>query len=151
MNHLDLLSDNKVINIDPELTFHPDRRIIDLTYGEFIMGLRKDVVAELLTKVQAVPALEEGKVHPETGLPEAPEDEVNSYRDREILRSKVQPISVPTLDKYRKKPEFDITGRNIGGFGLPFKLIGRRAMYKVKDLLIFRNNHKAYINDIKFK
>ncbi len=122
-----------------------DKRIIDLTYAELIIGLRQDIVSEALAKVEAVPPLEEGKVHPATGLPEDPEDEVDSNRAREILRSKARPISVPYLDVLRKKPKWDITGRNIGGAGLPFKLIGRRAMYKVKDLLTYRENHKAFL------
>lgn len=129
-----------------DLSFPPDRRLIDITYGELITGLRNDVLAEALAKVEPVPALEEGKVHPETGVAEAPDDEVNSDRAREILRSKAMPISVPTLDKYRKKPHFDMTGRNVGGRGLPYKMIGHRAMYKVKDLILLRNNPKAFLN-----
>ena len=130
---------------DMEQSFPGNKRIIDLTCSELITLLRQYVVAELLPKLEPVPPLEEGKVHPATGLPEGPEDEVNSDRAREILRTKAYPISVPYLDKLRKKPHWDMTGRNIGGSGLPYKLIGRRALYKVKDLLTFRENPQAFL------
>lgn len=145
MNEINLDIAKELIDNKLELTLSPNTRIIDVTYGELIYALRHDILKELSAKPEPVPALEEGKVHPETGLPEAPEDEVNSDRAREILRSKTFPISVPTLDKYRKKPQWNMTGHNVGGRGLPYKMIGHRAMYKVKDLILLRNNPKAFL------
>ncbi|WP_147275682.1 hypothetical protein [Adhaeribacter pallidiroseus] len=60
-----------------------------------------------------------------------PEEEVTSQHTRKILYSKVNPIAVPPLAAYPQKPDFDLTGRNNSDKGLPFKLIGRHAMYRV--------------------
>lgn len=128
------------------LQFPADKRLIDLTYGELVMGLNQDVLAEALKNVKPV-TITDVDVHPDTGLPEGPDEYVDNERAIEIIRTKGNPLSKASLAKYRQRPYKDRFGLNVGGYGLPYEVRGKRCMYKVSDLLAIRSDLHYFVNN----